>query len=175
MGDACTDDTPAVVSRIGDPRIRFVNLPHKEVLPDDPVHAWMVAGTQPANFALGLARGRWVAWLDDDDEFSDDHVETLLGACLSRRLEFAYGIMDFEVGSGRWQEVGEFPPRCGGISNASVLYSSYLSFLRYDPEAWRMEEPGDWNLWRRMWEARVRMGFVARVVGRHFNTSNRNS
>jgi glycosyltransferase involved in cell wall biosynthesis len=168
VGDACTDETPRVISRFGDPRIRFVNLPEKEPLPADPVHAWMVAGTRPANVALGLARGRWVSWLDDDDEFSADHVEVLLDACLSRHLEFAYGVMAHEEPSGEWRNVGAFPPQYGGICNASVLYASYLSFMRYDSEAWRRDEPGDWNLWKRMWRAGVRMGFVDHMVGRHF-------
>jgi len=30
------------------------------------------------------------------------------------------------------------------------------------------EEPNDWNLWRRMEEAGVRMGFVDHVVFRHY-------
>jgi hypothetical protein len=128
----------------------------------------MVAGTQPANYALARARGRWVAWLDDDDEFSEDHIEVLLSACLTRRLEFAYGIMEDEVTQDHWQPVGAFPPELGRICNDSVLYASYLSFLRYDPDAWRYDEPGDWNLWKRMWGAGVRMGFVAHKVGRHY-------
>jgi len=168
VGDGCTDQTADVIAKFKDARIRFVNLPEKEALPANPLHAWMVAGTRPANVALGLARGSWIAWLDDDDEFSIDHIEVLLDACRSRHLEFAYGIMDHEEPSGEWHNVGVFPPQCGGIGNASVLYASYLSFMRYDPQAWRREEPGDWNLWRRMWQAGVRMGFVEHIVGRHY-------
>jgi hypothetical protein len=29
VGDACTDDTAARIDRLADPRIRFINLPHR--------------------------------------------------------------------------------------------------------------------------------------------------
>ena len=168
VGDACTDHTEALLRDAGDPRIRFYNLPVRGTYPEDPYRRWLVAGSAPANEALRIARGRWIAWLDDDDEFSADHLEVLLAACLERRWEFAYGVMEMEVESGTWRRVGSYPPECGRICNASVLYGAHLRFLRYDLNAWRLDEPNDWNLWKRMWGAGVRMGFVDRVVGRHF-------
>ncbi|PYM55059.1 MAG: hypothetical protein DMD77_21145 [Candidatus Rokuibacteriota bacterium] len=167
VGDACTDHTESLLRDAGDPRIRFYNLPARGKYPEDPYLRWLVAGSAPANEALRLARGRWIAWLDDD-EFSADHLEALLAACLDRRWEFAYGVMDMEVEPGTWRRVGSYPPECGRICNASVLYGAHLRFLRYDLNAWRLDEPNDWNLWKRMWGAGVRMGFVDRVVGRHF-------
>jgi glycosyltransferase involved in cell wall biosynthesis len=122
----------------------------------------------PANAALDMARGKWIAWLDDDDEFSSDHLEALLARCLRSRSEFAYGVMMMEMEPGVWQPVGSYPPECGRICNASVLYGAHLRFFRYDLDAWRLREPNDWNLWKRMWGAGVRMEFVDRVVGKHF-------
>ena len=168
VGDACTDNTEALLHRMGDPRIRFQNLPVRGTYPEDPYLRWLVAGTVPGNQALRLARGRWIAWLDDDDDFSPNHLEILLAACLRKRLEFAYGVMEMEVEPGVWRNVGSYPPECGRICNASVLYGSHLRFLRYDTEVWRRDEPYDWNLWKRMWGAGVRMGFVDQVIGKHF-------
>ncbi|HTY79202.1 MAG TPA: glycosyltransferase family 2 protein [Candidatus Bathyarchaeia archaeon] len=168
VGDACTDGTEAALRGLGDPRIRFYNLPVRGHYPRDPYLRWLVAGSAPANRALELARGQWVAPLDDDDEFSPDHLEVLLGACVRGRREFAYGVMLMEVEPGTWRPVGSYPPHCGRICNASVLYAAYLRFFRYDLEAWRLGEPNDWNLWKRMWGAGVRMAFVDRIVGRHF-------
>lgn len=168
VGDACTDDTAERVAAVGDPRARFVNLPTRTRYPDDPWHRWLVVGTGPANRALELARGRWIAYLDDDDEFSPDHLEVLLRACLEHRLEFAYGVTEMELAPGIWHRVGAFPPAPGGLCHAAVLYGSHLRVFRYDPECWRRNEPNDWNLWRRMWSAGVRMGFVDHVVARHY-------
>lgn len=168
VGDACTDDTADRVAAVGDARVQFVNLPTRTRYPDDPWHRWLVVGTGPANHALALARGRWFAYLDDDDEFSADHIEVLLRACLDHRLEFAYGVTEMEFAPGVWHRVGAFPPAPGRICHAAVVYASHLRVFRYDPECWRRNEPNDWNLWRRMWAAGVRMGFVDHVVARHY-------
>jgi hypothetical protein len=115
-----------------------------------------------------MARGEWIAPLDDDDEFTPEHVEVLLDACRQQNLEFVYGIAEMEVEVGKWKNVGSWPPQCGGMVHAAVLYWSGLRFIRHDIEAWRLQEPGDWNLWSRMRDAGVRMGFVPTVVCRHY-------
>jgi hypothetical protein len=66
-GDACTDDTPAVMASFDDPRIRFVNLtPH--------------CGEQsgPNNHGYALSGGRYLAFLNHDDIWFPDHLERAL-------------------------------------------------------------------------------------------------
>jgi hypothetical protein len=70
--------------------------------------------------------------------------------------------------AGGWSIVGSWPPPQGGLCHGSALYSAALRYFKYDSEAWRDLEPGDWNLWRRMLEAGVRMGSVEQVVYRHY-------
>ena len=65
VGDACTDDTEAVVAAFGDPRIRFTNLPEN-------------VGEQsgPNNVGVGLARGGYLAFVNHDDLWFPDHLAT---------------------------------------------------------------------------------------------------
>lgn len=168
VGDHCDEETERAVRSVSDPRVRFENLSRRGDYPSDPARRWMVAGTVPMNRALDLARGEWIAPLDDDDEFTPDHVEVLLDACRSRDLEFAYGVAEMEVQPNAWELIGWWPLADGGIVHASVLYMARIAFLRHDIEAWKLWEPGDWNLWRRMRAAGVRMGFVNKVVCRHY-------
>lgn len=69
IGDACTDDTAEVVASFADPRIRFVNLPEN-------------VGEQagPNNAGIARARGRHVAFLNHDDLWFPDHLETMVAA-----------------------------------------------------------------------------------------------
>lgn len=168
VGDCCDEATANAVRGVRDPRVRFINLPERGRYPDDPLLRWMVAGAAPMNHALDVLRGDWVAPLDDDDEFTTDHVEVLLDACRSRGLEFAWGKALVEGRDGHWSECGAPTLRPGSIAHVAVLYSSRLRRFHHDGECWRIDEPGDWNLWQRFARAGVKMGFVDQVVSKHY-------
>jgi len=90
VGDACTDDTAEVVAAFGDSRIRFVNLPEN-------------CGDQsgPNNEGSRLAAGKYIAFLNHDDLWLPDHLETLLAVVEREQadLAFARGISVMPNGS----------------------------------------------------------------------------
>ena len=168
VGDCATPETIEAIESVDDPRVRFVNLPERGRYPADPEKRWMVAGSVPMNYSRGIARGAWIAPLDDDDEITPDHVEVLVGLATEHRLEFVYGLSEAELPDGTWTLVGAWPPVQGGICHGSIVYSAKLDFFEYDEESWRDNEPTDWNRWRRMVDAGVRMGRVEHVVYKHY-------
>lgn len=167
IGDSCDEKTETAVRSVKDPRLRFINLPARGMYPSNPDHRWMVAGTAPMNAGLVLAKGQWIAPCDDDDELTDDHVEVLVRAAVERRLEMVYSKAKWEVSPDNWVIVGSEPLQQGRIVHGSVLYSSGLRFLRHSNTSWRRNEPGDWNLWRRMASIGVRIGFLDHVTFIH--------
>jgi glycosyltransferase involved in cell wall biosynthesis len=66
VGDCCTDETEAVVRSFDDPRIIWKNLP-------------VNTGNQavPNQVGLDMARGEVIAYLNHDDLWFPDHLETL--------------------------------------------------------------------------------------------------
>jgi glycosyltransferase involved in cell wall biosynthesis len=67
VGDACTDDSAEVVASFGDPRLRWHNLEAN-------------VGNQwgPNNYAISVARGKYIAYLGHDDLWWPTHLATAL-------------------------------------------------------------------------------------------------
>lgn len=165
VGSACTDDTEQRLAALEDPRIRFHNRSLDGPYPGDRIQRWRVAGVPSMNVALRMARGRWIAPLDDDDEWDDDHIEILLGAAREGDAELAYGRLRVYLNGERIdRELGEWPPQEGKINLGGCIYNAALQTFEHDLKATYAGEPHDWNLVRRLWEAGVRFTFLNRMV-----------
>jgi glycosyltransferase involved in cell wall biosynthesis len=82
IGDGCTDDSEAVVTGMGDPRIRWINLPQN-------------TGHQsgPNNRGLQEARGDLIAYLGHDDLWLPHHLECMAAALDTRGAALAYSLV----------------------------------------------------------------------------------
>lgn len=181
VGDHCTDNTEELISRIKDPRLRFYNLPsRKRNYPQVVENHWLVGGAVPANKAMELACGEWLARVDDDDTWSKDHIEVLLRYAQQQQHEFVSGLyVEERFGeqkivdgvramdpyyTGRKKDQEDDSPKIGGVS--TWLYRSYLRFMKYNVECWRKSWNRVWDvdLSQRIYKAGVRMGFLDQVV-----------
>jgi len=178
VGDCCTDDTEELLSRIKDPRLKFYNMKKRERrYPQNIENHWFVGGAAPANKAMDLATGLWITRLDDDDTWSEDHIEKLLTFAMDGNYEFVSGLYEEErfgkrkVVNGR-MALDKYYTRTASINSSKIggvstwLYRSYLKGMKYNLNCWRK----DWNqVWDidlvlRIYHAGVRMGFIEEVV-----------
>jgi hypothetical protein len=142
VGDGAGPETEATLRKLNHPKVRYRNLPARPRYPRFPRFFWFTAGIYAVNAALDDCRGSWIAPLDDDDEFTPDHMEVLLKEARVRNLEMVYGQMDVHTPQG-WQPLGIEPLTKSKICHGSVMYSARLQMLRYDPFTWLDQEPGD--------------------------------
>lgn len=172
VNDGPNPATRAALEKLGDPRIRYAEFPEQQRYPAHPQLRWMVAGAPGMNRAAELATGTWIAPLDDDDEFSDDHLEKLLEAARGARAELAYGaIAQKHLSRGEVYRIWSDPPAINQFSFMGAMYLAAIGFIRYDERSWAAEEPADWNLMRRMQAAGVRMVGIPDVVGTMYSIS----
>ena len=181
VGDHCTDDTEELLSQIHDPRLKFINLPsRKRKYRQNVENHWFVGGAIPANEAIKIARGKWIARIDDDDIWPNDHIEKLIEFAEKGHYEFV-SALHVEERFGK-QKIVEgvhaldpyytnkslphvtSSPKIGGVQ--TWLYRSYLSFMLYNPECWRKKWNRVWDvdLVTRMYHAGTRMGFLNEVM-----------
>lgn len=167
IGDCCGQDTVEAMAEIDDTRVRFINLAERGNYPPLAHHRRKVAGAHPMNVGNLLAQGRWIAPCDDDDELTPDAVAVRLEACRQRGLEMVYSKAEDETEPDQWTSVGREPLARGDVSHGSVMFRSELRFMPYSMSCWKMKEPSDWNLWKRMERIGVKTGFIDHVSYRH--------
>lgn len=129
---------------------------------------WQVAGSTPMNVGSLLARGEWIAPCDDDDEFTPDHVEALVGHGLATGAEMVWSDAQMQQPDGAWKPTPGPPLNHGRISHGSVLFRSDLRFMMLNRRSYLMNQPADWNLWQRMSRAGVRIAYRPGVTYRHY-------
>lgn len=166
VGDHCTDDTAELISKIKDPRIRFYNLPERGYrYPPTVENHWFAGPVVPANFALKKVRGKWIARIDDDDIWTEDHLEVLLRFAQEGNYEFvSSSYIAVRHGKEILIDVKDQTPRIGGTQ--TWLYRSYLKFMKYNINCWRKKwnRVNDTDLQDRFYKAGVRIGFLDRVT-----------
>lgn len=165
VGDRCIDNTPELLARVSDPRVRFYDLPKRGKYPDDPTCRWFVQGVVPRNNGLRLAKGKWLTWISDDDILLPNHFESLLRFAQKGNYEFVSAAYTLEKnGSILIQDASDFNPRIGGMQ--TWMYRSYLKCYKWNIHSWRKnwDRPCDYDLQYRMYKAGVRMGFLDEVV-----------
>jgi glycosyltransferase involved in cell wall biosynthesis len=166
--DGQEPETAARIEALGDPRIRCCQRPRPGPYPEQQRARWHVAGTFPFNEAVALARGAWIAPLDHDDEWTPDHLEVLLGQARRTEAEVVYGAFRVLVEGAGETWFGTWPPRLGDFGFQAAIYHAGLADALYDANAHLLDEPGDWNLARRLLEAGARWDFVDRLVGTYY-------
>jgi glycosyltransferase involved in cell wall biosynthesis len=164
IGDCCSDETAELVAAIGDPRITFINLPERGRYPEQRERRHMVAGSVPMAHARRICRGEWIAHLDDDEEWTPDHVETLLARARECDAEIVWGRARYEIAPGEWKVEGSARFEVLDIPHSTVFFRRYLRLFEEDMSSWKLHLGVDRHRFWRMRLAGVRSAFVDRIV-----------
>jgi glycosyltransferase involved in cell wall biosynthesis len=156
VGDGCTDDSEQVVTAIGDPRVRWINLP-----------ANTKHQSGPNNEGLRQARGELIAYLGHDDLWLPHHLAVMVSALDATGSDLAHSL-NINVSPGAssgWLAIPN--PAVGHF--ASPLCVVHRKRMTDEIGGWRdyreIDIGPDVELWRRAHAAGYRFTFVRRLTG----------
>lgn len=165
VAHGCTDGTAdRVLKAAQDNRVYAFSIPREVYYPDTPENRWFTGPVDPLNYGLKLSRGRWIARIDDDDEWTSDCLEILVRHAVGWDLEFVSAMHETHRGPVEPYDLDGV--QVGGCQ--TWLYRDYLKTLKYDRNCYkkRWDRVNDTDLQRRFRDAGVRMGYIPRVVAR---------
>jgi hypothetical protein len=145
VGDGCTDNTRDVVAAFPDPRIRWFDLPKAPL-----------SGYANRNIALRQARGRYVAYAQDDDIMFPDHVERLIATIDASGTDWAYSrplfvtpdgvVLPFSINLTQSDELKHFLETENYVPSTFVMHTrSALERVGFWPED--VPRVADWRCW----------------------------
>jgi glycosyltransferase involved in cell wall biosynthesis len=148
VDDASDDETADRVAALDDPRLRLVRNETNRRLPAS------------RNVGAGVARGAWLAFLDDDDLWSPHKLRAQLDRADATGASWVYAKCIVVDGAGRPLDLHPFPAPDelgalllvgnhvpGGGSNVVVRTATFREVGGFD-ESLRFFE--DWDLWLRL-------------------------
>lgn len=154
IGDACTDDSEAVVAGLHDPRVYWLNLPSN-------------SGSQaaPNNEGLRRARGRYISFIGHDDLWLPWHLSGLVKHIEHSGADFVHSLCPMIYPEGVMEIIG--PPRDGASYELHFIPPSSWLLRRELAEAvgpWRspdsISRSIDWDYTRRVYLAGKRIECV---------------
>ena len=169
VDDGSTDDTKEVIQSFGDERIRYFKTDRSSYrYPNVAIYHWFAGPVVALNAGLSQVKGDWIARIDDDDEWTPDHLESLLNFANSANCEFVSSdLLMLENGGERVVTPFSDPADYTGIGATQTwLYRSYLASFRYNINCWRKSyfRVNDTDLQQRLYSAGVRIGYLPKVT-----------
>lgn len=175
IDNGSTDGTGTVVGALKDPRIRYVKNPEPTSSCDG-----------PRNMGIEMARGKYVAFLDDDDTWYPERLEKVKKAfdahpevaavCHNEKRNFK-GKTDKLLAYGPWSEdIHErllYEGNCLSSCATTVKTETLRSLGGIDTRA-EYTAAGDYDLWLRMTSGGAKIYFIEEPLGEFgFTGSNR--
>lgn len=162
IAHGCNDGTETAVKELGDPRVRVVSIKRVKKYPPTLENHWYAGRVEATNVGLSECRGEWIATNDDDDEWTENHLEVLMRFARIGGYEFVSGGSVGPLGQIKPYKVGEYT--VGGIG--TWVYRSYLKSFKFNPDCWRKSwnKVCDTDIQDRFVKAGVRMGYFDRII-----------
>lgn len=122
-------------------------------------------GAIPRLIGTYVAKGDYVAYLDDDNEFLPFHIEKLVSLLEEKNVDFVYSKMQVIQNGKNIKEVGSIPPIIGTIDTSVIVHKAeLLNIANWRPSGYT----DDWDLVSRWLDNNAKYAFLNEVTVRYY-------
>lgn len=166
IDNGSTDGTPSVMEKFGDPRVKFIVNPRPTGSCDG-----------PRNMGISMARGRYVAFLDDDDIWYPERLEKVKKAFEEHSDAGAVCHNEYFDHKGKGKRLLKYGPWSPDLHDRLLYEGNCLSSCATTVKAEIARRLGgfdlrkefsaaaDYDFWLRMTEAGVKVFFIDEPLG----------
>jgi glycosyltransferase involved in cell wall biosynthesis len=166
VDDGSTDSTYETIKALNNPKITVIRNSRKSYrYPNKALYHWFAGGVSALNEGLPNCKGEYVARIDDDDIWTEDHLEKLQTYLKDTNSEFVYShILAKMSSSGKEEIITNIPDRLG--NTCTWLFKSYLKNFKLNIHCWRKlnNRVFDVDVHSRMFKAGVKISYLEEVT-----------
>jgi glycosyltransferase involved in cell wall biosynthesis len=166
VDDGSHDGTLESLLALKNSRIRVIrNSRSSYRYPNKAIYHWFAGPVSALNCGLKHCKGDYIARIDDDDIWTETHLEQLLDFLQKTRSEFVYSHILARMSQGSKDEVISNSPDPLG-NTCTWLYKSYLKKFKINIHCWRksVNRVNDVDVHDRMFKAGVRINYLHEVT-----------
>jgi glycosyltransferase involved in cell wall biosynthesis len=166
VDDGSTDNTFEMVMALNNPKIRvFKNSRAKYRYPNKALYHWFAGGVSALNYGLKFCKGYYIARIDDDDIWTENHIEKLLEFLEKTNSEFVYSHILAKMSDEEDEQIiSNFPDPLG--NTCTWFFKGYLKWFKINIHCWRKKNNRvfDVDVHNRFFKAGVKINYLDEVT-----------
>jgi glycosyltransferase involved in cell wall biosynthesis len=166
IDDGSNDDTFDRVIKFNHPKIKiYKNSRTKYRYPNKAIYHWFAGPVSALNFGLKFCIGQYIARIDDDDIWTEDHLIKLLSFLEKNQYEFVYSHLKVKMSISEEESIITNEPDPLG-NTCTWLYKSHLKNFKINIHCWRKTKNrvNDVDVHDRFFKAGVKIGYLNEVT-----------
>jgi glycosyltransferase involved in cell wall biosynthesis len=170
IDDGSEDDTYETVKSLNHSQIKIFKNSRKDYrYPNKALYHWFAGGVSALNYGWQFCSGDYIARIDDDDIWTETHIEKLLNFLEETNSEFVYSHILAKMSQDEKEKVITNQPDPLG-NTCTWLFKSYLKNFKINIHCWRKNNNRvfDVDVQNRMFKAGVRISYLNEVTALYY-------
>lgn len=166
VDDGSQDGTFETLIALNNPKIKVIrNSRIAYRYPNKALYHWFAGPVSALNCGLKHCKGNYIARIDDDDIWTETHIEKLMGFLERTNSEFVYSHILAKMTQSSNEEIITNSPDPLG-NTCTWFFKSYLKNFKINIHCWRKSENrvNDVDVHDRMFKAGVKINYLEEVT-----------